>query len=262
MEVRELDELERLFSNVDDSEYPDIHQQEFGPLERGLWVLLVGKEKTNTPYLNSKQIAHILTEIRGISTTSTSIAKTFMNARGKINKGSHGGRYFYKIMQKGKEHLFQISGRSNLSVIFIESGKPRTAKKRFEEIARKLTGDLLICDPFYGVKTLDILEKINPECDIRFLTSRTNENINKFKVALKDFRKEKPNLEIRIYTKFDELHDRYIISADSVIIIGHGLKDLGNKESFIVVLPSEIASDVKESLVEVFNRRWRISKPL
>jgi len=259
MKVRTLGELERLFSKVDDSEYPDVYQIEFGILEKGLWVLLVCDEKINTPYLNAEQIAYILTEIKGISTTGKSIARAFAKAGGKIHTRSHGGRVFYRIMQRGKEHLSKISGQGNLSVVFIESGKPRTAKKKFEEIAGKLIGDLLICDPYYGTKTLDVLEKINLKCNIRFLTSRINENINKFKVALKDFRKERPNLEIRIYPKFDELHDRYIISADSVIIIGHGLKDLGNKESFIVVLPSEIASDVKESLVEVFNRRWKQS---
>lgn len=263
MKVKELDELERLFSNVDDSEYPDIHQKGFRQLERGLWVLLVAKKELDIPYLNADQIAHILTEIKEISTTKKNVVRSFTRAGSKINNREiREGVTFYKIMKEGEDHLSKISGQDNLSVVLIESGKPRTAKKRFEEIARKLSGDLFICDPYYGIKTLDVLEKINPRCGIRFLTSRTNEKIDKFNSALKDFRVERTNFEIKIYPKHNELHDRYIISTNSLIIIGHGLKDLGNKESFIVVLPSEIASDLKESLIEVFNRRWKLSKPL
>lgn len=45
---------------------------------------------------------------------------------------------------------------------------------------------------------------------------------------IEEFKKENKNFEIKNYINHD-IHDRYIISENSVIIPGHGIKDLGKK---------------------------------
>lgn len=78
-----------------------------------------------------------------------------------------------------------------------------------------------------------------------------------FQRIFKDFKKEKPNAEIRIYNN-SELHDRYIIAKGEMWLIGHGLKDLGTKESFII----RMGKDIKDSMETIFNRRWKIAASL
>ena len=56
--------------------------------------------------------------------------------------------------------------------------------------------------------------------------------------------------------------DRYIISSDSLVILGHSIKDIGSKESFAVTLSSHTNKNIVEALTENFNRRWKKASPL
>jgi len=116
---------------------------------------------------------------------------------------------------------------------------------------------LKIVDPYCGDKTLDILSKYNSR-NIKFLTCLNKLGKNKEKVgrSIKDFLKQSSNTEFRDYQNKD-IHDRYIISDSDLVLLGHGIKDLGSKESFAIVFNKKSATNVYESLVEAFNRRWK-----
>jgi hypothetical protein len=49
---------------------------------------------------------------------------------------------------------------------------------------------------------------------------------------------------------------------DGLILLGHSLKDLGSKESFAIKLDKRMAGDVYDSLLEIFNRRWRVANQI
>jgi hypothetical protein len=53
-----------------------------------------------------------------------------------------------------------------------------------------------------------------------------------------------------------DLHDRYILSDAELILMGHGLKDVGNKDSFVVRIPSSLAPDVVGSVRSSFDQKW------
>lgn len=40
-------------------------------------------------------------------------------------------------------------------------------------------------------------------------------------------------------------------------MLGHGLKDLGNKDSFVIRLPLELAQDVIAATRSTFDDRWQ-----
>ena len=67
-----------------------------------------------------------------------------------------------------------------------------------------------------------------------------------------------PNFEIRDYTKTD-LHDRYIISDNYLVISGYSLKDLGKKESFAIFLDVDKNPDTVSSIIDSFHKKWKIS---
>ena len=78
---------------------------------------------------------------------------------------------------------------------------------------------------------------------------------------LRDFKIEYPHIELRDYPH-DDIHDRYIISSDDFILLGHSIKDLGNKESFAISLNKNAFKNLIEAISENFDRRWNQAQPL
>ena len=141
----------------------------------------------------------------------------------------------------------------------IESGKTFSAKKLFREVVLSNVGTYLkICDPYCGVRILDLLTEIRNSCRVFLLTQRIDKE-NEFKRELADFKKEFSNIdiEIRIFTA-NKLHDRYIITDNMCWSIGASLKDLGNKDTMITKLGEEI----RQAIEETFEARWKLSAPL
>lgn len=254
-----IQRLIKKFSEINKSEFPNVHVFK-NPLERGLWVLLVAKNKLGVKGLSSKNIAEILVN-EGISVTPASIAHSFARARaeGKVHTYVKDGVKCFQIMKKGEDSLLPVSEKEGVQVLYLAPRKPFSGKKLLvEEVLKKLKGEIKISDPYCGEKTLDIIKGI---CDRKVKILTTLKNLRKerregFLRVFRDFKSEFPNVEIRDYPG-DELHDRYIISNDSLCVIGHSLKDLGGRESFIIVLSREIGKDIRESVLEVFNRRWK-----
>ena len=87
---------------------------------------------------------------------------------------------------------------------------------------------------------------------------KLNKNKDKVSRSIKDFLKQSSSVEFRDY-KNKDIHDRYIISESELVLLGHGIKDLGSKESFAIIFSRKSATNVYESLVEAFNRRWKLA---
>jgi hypothetical protein len=79
--------------------------------------------------------------------------------------------------------------------------------------------------------------------------------------AVADFKKEYGTVELRRSSGKD-LHDRYIIARGHFFIIGHGIKDLGNKESLIVAVEDKYGRDIRLTIAKNFNARWKSATPL
>jgi Holliday junction resolvasome RuvABC DNA-binding subunit len=122
----------------------------------------------------------------------------------------------------------------------------------------ELQGNLQIVDPYCGIRTLDILRDIGNK-EVKFLTRieyLNEKERERFLRELKDFKTEYPTVKFRNYPDTD-IHDRYVISANQLVVLGHSLKDFGSKESFAIVLNRETSKNIVEALIEIFNRRWK-----
>lgn len=188
------------------------------------------------------------------------IVKVLIRGKGRNRK-----KYWFPgwmDKRKVESELFLPSLGNN--VLFL-SGKDAwtDSNKNFPNIIKLLDGDLCIVDPFYGNGTFFLLEKFGKNRKIRFLSGQLGDeeqkNINNFKINLKRFKKEFKNIQIRKYDKFYELHDRYIIAQNALIIIGHGIKDFANKESFVIFLPKEMVLSFLPNLKSIFEERWKKS---
>jgi len=205
--------------------------------------------------LTSEHIVACL-EAAGVAVKKLSIQRALAGAIGYISQNKDGGENSYKLMTKGKREVEQILGGDKITVVRIEKNQPRSARLKLGDIFKNLSGQVKICDPYYGIRTLDILDNIPPNVKVQFLTSKTSEAGRKLEGAMKDFKKERPNIEFRLAKKEAGLHDRFVITNNLILILGHGIKDVGGKESFIIRLDKELVPDIINGSQKSFDVNW------
>lgn len=243
---------------------PSIYELSERPLEAGLWCLCVSKGKFRTEYLSFAGLEKILKEFLDLPISALQLKRAFARAGRRVIRNSSGKEI--KISQPGESYLRSLRKHEPLNVVYVSPGRPRTATKTLETLIKSLRkGTLLIADPYYGVKTFDVLEAFaKHHKEIRFLTTRIGGGEKQTLVSrvAKDFQKEfGKKVQVKL-TSTNDLHDRYIISEGAFFLVGQGIKDLGNKESFIVGVEDRYGKDIRKSLEKLFDQRWASATPL
>lgn len=265
--------IERI-RKIDVSDFPDFYSCKT-PLEMGLWVLRIAKEKLLIKTLTAEQIALIIRDAKEMTVSSRSINNAFTRAGNKIHIHNISGQIYFEIMKPGKIYLDSQLKRpeqpalnkeveppvkkGSIALFYFEPDKRFTSKKLLiKNILDNLGGEMRIVDPYCGERTLDILHNVK-NSSVKFLTRIENLNEKdrgRFLRELKDFKTENPNVEFKSCPNKD-IHDRYIISPEHLVILGHSIKDLGAKESFSIMLNIHTNKNIVEDLIENFNRRWQ-----
>ncbi len=181
-------------------------------------ALELSETKCNIDRLSSEHIVACL-EAAGVAVTKISITRALSSAKGLVSCKKEENETFYKLMTKGKREIEHALGGEKLSVVRIEQNQPRTARLELTEVFKGFKSSVKICDPYYGVRTLDLLDNIPKKTKVQFLTSITNEEGRKLQGALKDFKKERPNVEFRKVGKRAGLHDRFAVTKDSLLLL-------------------------------------------
>lgn len=253
-------DLSERFKEIDTSNFPDFYNYK-SPLKTGLWVLWVAKEKLGIKKLTAEQIALVIRDAKEISIDARSITYSFNRAKDKIHTFKDSGEVYFEIMKPGKEHLTSQVKEGSIVLIYFEPDRQFTSKRLLSKnILNSLKGELRIVDPYCGERTLDMLSSVK-DADVKFLTKLENlreSDRKRFLRELQDFVTENPNMEFRNYEHTD-IHDRYIISSEVLVILGHSIKNLGGKESFAMILNKDTNKNIFEALIENFNRRWNQS---
>lgn len=248
------------FENLEDS-FKEALADLDAPMKLGLAALMLAKDRAKHASLSAEHIVAAL-EAAGVAVDKEQITNSFSRAKDRITREIIDEEVHYKIMTKGRREVEPLITQSGIAVSFVEAGKPRSARKTLSELFNALTGDIRICDPYYGLRTLDTLELIPKTCAVRFLTAQTSEKTSALAGPFTDFKKERPQTEMRLFHNPKILHDRYLIASDTLFLLGHGIKDIGNKESFIVRLSHEYAADLIGELQNSFNSKWAASTPM
>lgn len=226
------------------------------PLLLSFAALDISNNEAGVEWLTAEHITACL-EAAGVAVQRTSVSRALARAGNRVSTSkSDDNETQYKLMTKGKREIENLTGGESMAVIRIESGQPRTARLRIGKILSGLKGVIRVCDPYYGIKTLDTLDHIPKSCSVRFLTARCTESKRKIKGAIGDFKKERPKTEFRRVPNPSEIHDRYILSTNILLLLGHGLKDIGGKESFVIRLGRELVPDLLNEVRGKFDDRW------
>jgi hypothetical protein len=255
-----MDNLVDKFKGIDTTDLPDFYVLT-SPLDMALWVLLAAKDKLGIERLSADDISEVLVHSMEVSIKPRAIANAFNRSRGKkVHIITADSKIYYKIMKEGRDYLIgSVEETLFLQLHYFEPGKPYKSKKVLrEKVFPLLSGPLKIVDPYCGIRTLDLVTEGNTQ-KIQLLTRLENISNKKkqeeFVREIAEFKTEHPIVEIRNWTK-SELHDRYIISESSLVILGQSIKDLGTKESFAVVFERQHFESIFDDLLSAFNRRW------
>src|SRR4030042_2793647 len=230
------------------------------PQKTALAVLQICYDNFKVEYLTADAIIACL-EATDVSVKKLPIVRALARSGNKVATKISDDGVKYKITIPGRRSIEDIFSKDNLQIIYIQAGTPRTARNQLNSFLNELKGRVKICDPYYGIRTLDVLELIPKTCEILFLTLKTNENVNSLNRAIKDFLREHLKTKINQY-KGKDIHDRYIITDNSFIIVGHGIKDIGNKDFFIIKIDKSFALDLWIQICDSFNKKWSNSIPI
>jgi len=263
-----MDDLAKILPkirNADLSGYPDISLYK-KPMEAGLWALWILEEKFKLydQHFTAEELETVLLR-RGFPFDAKEITRGFTRAKKNVHKITNiDGKAAFMITTPGKDHLKQLRGPNDIQVIFVDGKSPRSDYQQFSDLAKQTKGEVKIVDKFYSRDSLNAIEEFGSSRKIRFLSAKlaANENDAKFRKELQRFKREYPNMEMRLYQKEHELHDRYALTNDYLVLLGRGLQDIGGKESFVIALKDEVAKEIKETLNTKFEERWNKSSNL
>jgi hypothetical protein len=250
------------FKKADTSDLLDLDSL-ITPLDMALWVLLTAKDKYGIDRLSAEDIAVILVEAKERSVTHRAIANAFNRAKGKkVHVSNVDSKALYQIMKKGRDHLLQKAGADSIQVYHFEPGRRYTSKSILRRnVLSELKGGLKIVDPYCGIGTLDLIISAGAQ-KVQLLTRLASLNNKKkqdeFLRDFNEFKTEHQGVEVRDW-KESELHDRYILSNRSLVILGQSIKDVGAKESFAVVFERKHFESMVADLEGAFDRRWKIA---
>jgi hypothetical protein len=174
---------------------------------------------------------------------------------------SASGRHPYALkicdVCKGVGKVPPVASSQDSTVFFIRAGTPRSAYIRLGDLFADLSGEACICDPYYGSGSLARLDLLHHCSPIRFLTQYPDKKeTSTLSKLIQEWKTEHGNAEFRRYQEAD-LHDRFVLTDDELILLGHGLKDIGRKDSFIVRIHSEVAADLIETVRRNFKVKWQ-----
>lgn len=224
----------------------------------GLAALAIGSQKCGIDFLSADEIVGAL-EHAGVAVDTQRLRNAFSRAGSRVSRRKVDGATEYKVMTAGIEEVQHLTGHGNLELVHIEAGKPRTARLRLADVVADLDGTIRVSDPYFGETTLDALETIPKDCEVRFLTAKLTGNEARLKRLTADLTTERPNVVVKIYPNPAELHDRYLHSDKRLIIVGHGLKDIGKKESFVIAIDHIHAPELLQNVKATFDVRWASS---
>jgi len=88
-------------------------------------------------------------------------------------------------------------------------------------------------------------------------TTTSGESEPAVKGAMRDLLKEQRSVSIRLAPSVGTVsHDRFVLTDQELVLIGHGLKDLGGRDSFVIRLPIEYVAGIAVETQKEFDRLW------
>jgi hypothetical protein len=230
------------------------------PLHQSLWALKAAKlSKGYAEFITASVMSEILL-LADVSLSPLRILRAMARSGDSVARRGEGRETEFRIVAQGERALEKGAGSHGPLALRISGAAP-WSDRRFvvREAIKKACGEVRILDKYFGMESLDFLQGFQRNRRIRFLTSHPPKNLGHLQREVARFKKEFPNSEFKAYPSPQELHDRYVLFDDEIWFVGHGIKNLGEKESFVVILGDHFGKDIRSVLTASFDKRWGAS---
>lgn len=187
---------------------------------------------------NTKDIAKIKTEIKQITSEMTGVVKKSEISPILLD--------FAKVAET-KEFL-------------ILNGEPARAKETYQDIFKKAKKRVYIIDNYISIKTLRLLQAARPNVEVIFFSDNIGNCL--YASDVKDFKKDRKDLEIKFIRTNNAVHDRFIIvDGEKFYHCGSSSKDAGKRIAVIhEVTDKQIVKTIKDIVIKMANNRELILK--
>ena len=187
---------------------------------------------------NTKDIAEIKTEIKQITSEMTGVVKKSEISPILLD--------FAKVAET-KEFL-------------ILNGEPAKAKETYRDIFKKAKKRIYIIDNYISIKTLRLLQAAKSNIEVIFFSDNIGNCL--YASDVKDFKKDRKDLEIKFIRTNNAVHDRFIIiDGEKFYHCGSSSKDAGKRIAVIhEIADKQIVKTIKDIVIKMANNRELILK--
>ncbi len=234
---------------LDVSNYPDVHAYE-DDTDALLWVLKVAADGGIASALSPAEASEVLVEVYRRDMTRQRAATLFRQARGLVSEKRLAGEATFLLLKNGADRLLMNGG----GVLVVDPTQAFTALQRLDRILESLKGEVLLCDPYAGDKTLVQLATVPAGCRIKLLTLNVSAPAQ-FRIKLQAYGTQYGNLEVRLDSA-GTIHDRYLVDDNKMWSLGTSLSGIGKTQSIIV----NLGSDLRNAMEAAFMARWNRAK--
>jgi hypothetical protein len=143
-------------------------------------------------------------------------------------------------------------------ILFFNGKTPYSDRRKLSEILSQITGAARVSEAYLGVGSLELFKHIPKTVQVQVLVGQGS----KLPSELTHFKTEYPNFRFKQYGQPNGVHDRYILDAGGILILGHGFKDIGTKDSFALRLDKSVIPDMVAEVMSSFDSKWDAAKPI
>jgi hypothetical protein len=145
--------------------------------------------------------------------------------------------------------------KSKPTGLVVKPGEQFKAYNRILEITSRAVGHLIIVDPYPSRETLIVVENSPRNQPVMLLTNppQRNKERAEFEVLAKKLMKDRPKVNVR-YAPRGTLHDRFILTETEAWLVGHSIKDIGNKLSMITPIGPDEAERIRKEIEALWSK--------
>ena len=187
---------------------------------------------------NTKDIAEIKTEIKQIANEMTGVVKKSEISPILLD--------FAKVAET-KEFL-------------ILNGEPAKAKETYQGILSKAKKRIYIIDNYISIRTLRLLQAARSNIEVIFFSDNVGNCL--YASDVKDFKKDRKDLEIKFIRTNNAIHDRFIIiDGEKFYHCGTSSKDAGKRIAIVhEIIDNEIIKTIKDIILKMTTNEGLILK--
>lgn len=211
---------------------------------------LIRAKRQGTNWISSVELSRNLRDEYSLSIHWRRMDSLLADARGKVQRRKRQNRWEYLILADGEASL-QTSAPS---ITFVDPANALQSVVSLHAILSGLAGDVRICDPYLDSTTIEHLSAC-PKASRVLLVSKNVKDTGTLRQLLAAARVEGRTIEIRI-PNASVLHDRYLIDANTMVILGTSLNGFGKKQSFII----RAGDDIRTAMIKEFDALWNSSQ--